>query len=149
MITTILPSTLRNFASCATIDKPGDNHGVAHDLLAEVFKAGLRPSQIAIDLLQVAAIAYTADLRIWRGYDTEDAWSRDISIHVPVIGRCTLEGCRAEAHQASLLPDRRRVGHKLPRKSSLCRAHDREASGASARFRLSLLGRTGFLRRSD
>jgi 7-cyano-7-deazaguanine synthase in queuosine biosynthesis len=67
----------------ATIDKPGDSHGVAHDLLSNVFKAGLRPSQAAIDLLNVAAIVYTADLRIWRGYNS-DAWSREISIHVPV-----------------------------------------------------------------
>jgi hypothetical protein len=68
----------------ATIDKPGDSHGVTHDLLANVFKAGLRPSQTAIDLLHVAAIVYTADLRIWRGYNTDDAWSRQISIHAPV-----------------------------------------------------------------
>jgi 7-cyano-7-deazaguanine synthase in queuosine biosynthesis len=69
----------------ATIDKPGDNHGVAHDMLSDVFKAGLRPSQAAIDLLHIAAIAYTADLRIWRGYNIEDAWSREIAIHAPVV----------------------------------------------------------------
>lgn len=68
----------------AAIDKPGDNHGVTHDLLSNVFKTGLRPSQVAIDLLHVAAIVYTADLRIWRGYNSEDAWSREISIHAPV-----------------------------------------------------------------
>jgi len=68
----------------ATIDKPGDNHGVAHGLLSDVFKAGLRPSEVAVDLLHVAAIVYTADLRIWRGYNSEDAWSREISIHAPV-----------------------------------------------------------------
>jgi len=68
----------------ATIDKPGDNHGVAHGLLSGVFKAGLHPSNAAIDLLHVAAIAYTADLRIWRGYTPEDPWPRDISIHIPV-----------------------------------------------------------------
>jgi 7-cyano-7-deazaguanine synthase in queuosine biosynthesis len=74
----------KDFRFVAAIDKPGDNHGVAHDLLSDVFRSGLRPSQTAIDLLHVAAIAYTADLRTWRGYDTEDAWSREISIHVPV-----------------------------------------------------------------
>jgi 7-cyano-7-deazaguanine synthase in queuosine biosynthesis len=67
-----------------TIDKPGDNHGVANHLLSDVYKAGLRPSQTAVDLLHVAAMAYTADLRIWRGYNGDDAWSREISIHVPV-----------------------------------------------------------------
>lgn len=74
----------KDFRFVAAIDKPGDNHGVAHDLLSDVFKAGLRPSQTAIDLLHVAAVAYTADLRTWRGYDTEEAWSREISIHLPV-----------------------------------------------------------------
>lgn len=67
-----------------TIDKPGDNHSVAQHLLADVYKAGLRPSQAAVDLLHVAAMAYTSDLRIWRGYNGDDAWSRQISIHVPV-----------------------------------------------------------------
>src|ERR1035437_7520919 len=76
------PTDLR-FA--VTIDKLGNNHDLAHDLIADVFKAGLRPSQTAIDLLHFAAIAYAADLRIWRGYSTEDAWSREISIHVPVV----------------------------------------------------------------
>jgi hypothetical protein len=68
----------------ATIDKPGDKHGVTHDLLSDVFKAGLHPSSVAIDLLNVASIVYTADLRIWRGYDGEDAWFRKITLHIPV-----------------------------------------------------------------
>jgi hypothetical protein len=68
----------------AAIDKRGDSHCVTHDLLTNVFKAGLHPPQAAIDLLHVAAIVYTADLRIWRGYNGEDAWSREISIYAPV-----------------------------------------------------------------
>jgi 7-cyano-7-deazaguanine synthase in queuosine biosynthesis len=69
----------------ATIDKTGDNtHDIAHNLLSNVFTAGLSPSQVAIDLLHIAAIAYTADLRIWRGYNSDDAWSREISIYAPV-----------------------------------------------------------------
>jgi hypothetical protein len=50
----------------ATIDKPGDSHGIAHDLLSEVLKAGLLPCQVAIDLLHVEAIIHTADLRTAR-----------------------------------------------------------------------------------
>jgi len=68
----------------ATLDKPDGNHAVANDLLSGVFKAGLSPSQTAIDLLHLATIVYTADLRISRLYDSEDAWFRDISIHIPV-----------------------------------------------------------------
>jgi 7-cyano-7-deazaguanine synthase in queuosine biosynthesis len=67
----------------ATIDKPGV-HGIADNLLVDVFKAGLRPSQTAVDLLHMAAIAYTADLRIWRRYNGEDGWSREIAIHALV-----------------------------------------------------------------
>ena len=68
----------------ASLDKPAGNHAVANNLLWDVYKAGLSPSQVAIDLLHLATIVYTADLRIWRGYDSEDAWYREISIHVPV-----------------------------------------------------------------
>lgn len=68
----------------ATLDKPDGNHAVANDLLSGVYRAGLSPSQTAIDLLHLATIVYTADLRISRLYDGEDAWLREISIHVPV-----------------------------------------------------------------
>jgi 7-cyano-7-deazaguanine synthase in queuosine biosynthesis len=68
----------------ASLDKPSGNHAVVNNLLWDVYKAGLHPSQVAIDLLHLATIVYTADLRIWRGYDSEDAWYREISVHVPV-----------------------------------------------------------------
>jgi 7-cyano-7-deazaguanine synthase in queuosine biosynthesis len=68
----------------ASLDKPSGNHAVVNNLLGDVYKAGLSPSQVAIDLLHLATIVYTADLRIWRGYDSEDAWYREISIYVPV-----------------------------------------------------------------
>jgi 7-cyano-7-deazaguanine synthase in queuosine biosynthesis len=68
----------------ATIDKPGSAHSVTQHLLMPVFKAGLQPSQTAIDLLHLAVLVYTADLRVWRGYSKEDAWTRDISLYLPV-----------------------------------------------------------------
>lgn len=68
----------------ATIDKPGSRFCVTQGLLSEVFASGLTPSQAAIDLVHLAAIAYTADLRTWRGYTSEDAWTRQITLHVPV-----------------------------------------------------------------
>jgi len=68
----------------ASLEKPEGNHAVASDLLWGVFRAGLRPSQTAIDLLHLATAVYTADLRISRLYDSEDAWFRDIAVHVPV-----------------------------------------------------------------
>lgn len=68
----------------AAIDKPDESRGISHNILSDVFKAGLRPTQTAIDLLNFAAIVYTADLRIWRGYNSEDAWTRDIAVYIPV-----------------------------------------------------------------
>ena len=67
----------------ATIDKPGSEHSIIQQLLWEVFGKGLIPSEAAIDLVYLAAIVYTADLRIWRGYG-EEGWTRDITLHVPV-----------------------------------------------------------------
>ena len=67
-----------------TIDKADSNHSIAQQLLAGVFEVGLSPSQTAVDLLHLAAIVYTADLRIWRGYNREDGWTREIDVHVPV-----------------------------------------------------------------
>jgi 7-cyano-7-deazaguanine synthase in queuosine biosynthesis len=68
----------------ATIDQPGSAYSITQHLLSDVFKAGLVPSPTAIDLFHLAAVIYTADLRIWRGYNNEDAWTRDIVIHFPV-----------------------------------------------------------------
>jgi len=67
----------------ATIDKPGSEHSVTQQLLSGVFEKGFIPSEAAIDLAHLAAIVYTADLRVWRGYG-EEAWSRDIMLHIPV-----------------------------------------------------------------
>jgi 7-cyano-7-deazaguanine synthase in queuosine biosynthesis len=67
----------------ATIDKPGSEHSVTQQALSEVFDEGLVPSETAIDLVNLAAIVYTADVRIWRGY-SEDAWTRSITLHFPV-----------------------------------------------------------------
>jgi 7-cyano-7-deazaguanine synthase in queuosine biosynthesis len=68
----------------ATIDKPGGEHSVTQHLLSEVFKEGLVPSEAAIDLVHLAAMVCTADVRIWRGY-SEDAWTRNITLHFPVM----------------------------------------------------------------
>lgn len=67
----------------ATIDKPCSQHSVTQQLLSEVFKTGLIPPETAIDLVHLAEIVYTADLRIWRGYG-DDGWTREITLHIPV-----------------------------------------------------------------
>ncbi len=68
----------------ATIDKPGASHSITQQLLSPAFAAGLKPSSTAVDLLNLADMIYTADLRVWRGYSPEDAWTREIKIYLPV-----------------------------------------------------------------
>ena len=67
----------------ASIDKPGSQYSVTQQLLFKVLEEGLIPSETAMDLVHLAVIVYTADLRIWRGY-SEDGWTREITLHVPV-----------------------------------------------------------------
>ena len=55
-----------------------------NNFLAPVFDVGLSPSQTAIELVHLAAIIYTADLRVWRGYNDDDGWTREIQVYVPV-----------------------------------------------------------------
>jgi hypothetical protein len=69
----------------AAIDKPGSPYGVVNNLLGDVVKAGLRPSIPALELLNCALVAYTADLRVWRRYNPDDPWTRYIEMHFPVL----------------------------------------------------------------
>jgi hypothetical protein len=66
----------------ATIDKPGSEHSVTQQLLAGVFKEGFIPPETAIDLVHLAAMVYTADLRVSRDYGEEN-WTRQITLHFP------------------------------------------------------------------
>lgn len=67
----------------ATIDKPGSEHSVTQHLLSGVFKEGLIPPEVAIDLIHLASMVFTADLRVSRDYGEEN-WTREISLHFPV-----------------------------------------------------------------
>ncbi|MBN9659133.1 MAG: hypothetical protein J0H49_13190 [Acidobacteria bacterium] len=67
----------------ATIDKPGSEHSVKQQLLTGVFQEGLIPPEAAIDLIHLASMVYTADLRVSRDYGEEN-WTREISLHFPV-----------------------------------------------------------------
>ena len=45
---------------------------------------GIRPSEAAIDLAILAACVTAADTRISRTTDSQDSWTREIDLHVPV-----------------------------------------------------------------
>jgi len=55
--------------------------GQALDHLREL---GLRPFETAVDLALLAAAITAADTRISRAADAQDAWTREIEIHLPV-----------------------------------------------------------------
>lgn len=67
----------------ATIDKPGSERSVTQQLLAGVFKEGFFPPETAIDLVHLAAMVYTADLRVSRDYGEEN-WTREIVLYFAV-----------------------------------------------------------------
>lgn len=52
--------------------------------LEQLAKLGLTPSEKALDLAILAATITAADTRISRSKDTQDKWTREISLHVPV-----------------------------------------------------------------
>ena len=65
------------------IDQPGNNNQVVHHLLEDLYKCGLTPSTEALDLLNLAVAAYTADLRVPRTF-SDDRWRREFCVYLPV-----------------------------------------------------------------
>jgi 7-cyano-7-deazaguanine synthase in queuosine biosynthesis len=81
------------------IDQPGNNNQVVHHLLDELYKRALIPSIGALDLLNLAVAAYTADLRVPRTF-AEDRWQREFCLYLPVRN---LDGWNALKAQLSSL----------------------------------------------
>lgn len=63
--------------------------GQALDQLCEL---GLRPSETAVDLALLAAAITAADTRISRAADAQDAWTREIDLHLPVYDAARWQG---------------------------------------------------------
>ena len=59
------------------------DHGIG-DALTSLKKIGVFPSEIGIDLLVVAAHVHAADTRISRAQQSQDSWTREIRLVVPV-----------------------------------------------------------------
>lgn len=59
------------------------DHGVG-GALASLKKLGIFPSEVGIDLLVVAAHVHAADTRISRAEQSQDSWTREIRLIVPV-----------------------------------------------------------------
>jgi 7-cyano-7-deazaguanine synthase in queuosine biosynthesis len=68
-----------------SIDVPGDAAAIRSNVLREISnKVLLNPSSHVIDLLNLAFSVYAADLKIPRNL-SEDRWTRDVVIHLPVV----------------------------------------------------------------
>lgn len=59
------------------------DHGIGH-AIEDLGKMGLFPSEIGIDVLILAAHVYAADTRISRSSESQDSWTREIRLTVPV-----------------------------------------------------------------
>jgi hypothetical protein len=57
--------------------------GIGH-ALDDLKKLSLLPSNIGLDLLVLASLVYAADTRICRATESQDAWTREIRLVVPV-----------------------------------------------------------------
>jgi 7-cyano-7-deazaguanine synthase in queuosine biosynthesis len=58
-------------------------HGLG-DALHDLNKIGIFPPEIGVDLLALAALVHAADTRISRSRDSQDSWTREIDISLPV-----------------------------------------------------------------
>lgn len=58
-------------------------HGIGH-ALADLAKLNLTPSEIGIDLMILAAHVHAADTRLARSTESQDGWTREIRLVVPV-----------------------------------------------------------------
>jgi len=59
------------------------DHGIG-DALEQMWDFGIEPSETAFDLLVLAVAVYGADTRICRHSESQDSWTREIDIYLPV-----------------------------------------------------------------
>ena len=63
---------------------PASDRVTHKHLFSEMKRLGLHPPELAMDLIVLAVAIYAADTRISRTCDSQDGWSREIDLHVPV-----------------------------------------------------------------
>ncbi|MCB1924148.1 MAG: hypothetical protein KDJ27_10450 [Gammaproteobacteria bacterium] len=81
---TRVPTALDEVAShLQLVDGKRLVHGISH-ALADLKALHLTPSEIGADMLVVAAHVHAADTRISRSTESQDAWTREIRLVIPV-----------------------------------------------------------------
>ena len=58
-------------------------HGIG-DTLASLQAYGLEPTEAAVDLVILASAVYAADKQFSRWHNSQDSWTREFNLHVPV-----------------------------------------------------------------
>ena len=59
------------------------DHGIGH-ALADLVRLGVYPSELGIDVLVLAAHVHAADTRVSRDSESQDGWTRELRLVVPV-----------------------------------------------------------------
>lgn len=59
------------------------DHGIGR-ALNDLWKMGVFPTDVGLDVIILAAHVYAADTRISRQTESQDTWTREIQLHVPV-----------------------------------------------------------------
>lgn len=70
-------------------------NGLGH-VLGDMRILGLYPTEVAVDLMVLAAHVYAADTRISRASEAEDSWTREIRLVVPVTAPSIWYGAAIE-----------------------------------------------------
>ena len=120
------------------------DHGIG-GALTSLKKLGVYPSEFGIDLLVVAAHVHAADTRISRAEQSQDSWTREIRLVVPVSDPVRWTGAASTLTKALnfLTGDRWTIGFRArpprrwrrssPRSGCTCTALSSAASISPAR----------------
>jgi hypothetical protein len=91
-IATVATSSDEQLVDVNFLDAAGVlRHGIGRGL-RDLRKMGLRPTATAIDLMVLAVLMYAADTRINRQQTSQDNWTREIRLVVPVSDRAKWDG---------------------------------------------------------
>lgn len=110
-------------------------HGIG-EALVELARLGVFPTEIGIDLLTLAALVHAADTRISRETESQDTWTREIRLVVPVsdLRRWSSTSTILERLLNFLTGDRWTIGFRQRPKAFLSLATKRPRNGSVPPF---------------
>lgn len=86
--TGVLTGALSSYERTAVLNifsnRPASEKINISHLIMELKRRKIRPTEIAMDLLVIACSLYTADTRINRDQFSDDSWTREVSLYIPV-----------------------------------------------------------------